>query len=70
MGLHKFPSDLDIFFFFAITEYLSVTGDWDFLHHSVPFYPKNSTDLPPGNIINYKILNDHYDYYYYYYYYY
>ncbi len=48
LGLHEYPSDLDIYLFFALQEYLSVTGDFDFLSESIPFHPKNSSSFPPG----------------------
>ena len=49
LDLHRFPSDLDIFLFFAINEYISFTGDTSFLTDTnVPFYPKSSDSLPPG----------------------
>lgn len=48
LGLHAFPSDLDLYLFLALVEYLSATGDYDFLNTSLPFYPANSTALPPG----------------------
>lgn len=49
LGLHKFPSDLDIFLFFGFNEYISATGDIDYITNvNIPFYPKSSTNLPPG----------------------
>ena len=49
LGLHEYPSDLDIFFLLMISEYMTVTGDWDwFVNASIPFYPKDSSSLPPG----------------------
>ncbi|HVO43058.1 MAG TPA: hypothetical protein VMT34_10560, partial [Aggregatilineales bacterium] len=31
-GLHRFPSDLDLFFMLALSEYLAATGDQEFLN--------------------------------------
>lgn len=39
-GIHGYPSDLPIFLIWAITEYIWTTGDFDFLNHEIPFYPK------------------------------
>ncbi|MAU13370.1 MAG: hypothetical protein CL607_26360 [Anaerolineaceae bacterium] len=36
--IHEHPSDLDLFFLMALTEYIAVTGDSDFLLEDVPFY--------------------------------
>ena len=34
---------------FALNEYLSTTGDFDwFINATVPFYPVTSTNVPPG----------------------
>jgi hypothetical protein len=38
MGIHQNPSDLDIFFLWAISEYLMATRDYGFLGQHVPFY--------------------------------
>lgn len=48
LGLHEFPSDLDIYLFLAVNTYLSFSGDWEWLSQEIPFYPVNSTSLPPG----------------------
>ncbi len=37
--IHNEPSDLDLFFLLAMTEYLAATGDEDFLYENVSFYP-------------------------------
>jgi Glycosyl hydrolase 36 superfamily, catalytic domain len=37
--VHKTPSDIDLFFLLAMTEYLAATGDMGFLNAQVPFYP-------------------------------
>jgi cellobiose phosphorylase len=39
LGIHTKPSDLDLFFLLALSEYLSATADFDFLNEKVPFYP-------------------------------
>jgi hypothetical protein len=36
--VHNLPSDLDLFFLLAISEYLAATGDSAFLDETVPFY--------------------------------
>jgi len=48
LGLHAFPSDLDIYLFLAVNSYLSFSGDWNWLSKEIPFYPVNSTSFPPG----------------------
>lgn len=42
LGLHKAPSDLDIFFLWAISEYIGATGDTAFLDELMPFHPKEA----------------------------
>ena len=37
--VHKTPSDLDLFFFLALTEYLAATGDIAFLDETISYYP-------------------------------
>ncbi|MCA9772482.1 MAG: hypothetical protein KC466_08735, partial [Myxococcales bacterium] len=37
--LHEFPSDLDLSFLWAMTEYLFATRDFAFLDERVPYYP-------------------------------
>lgn len=44
--IHNKPSDLDLFFLLSLCEYLSATGDSDFLKAEVPFYGGESR--PPG----------------------
>ncbi|MEZ4443134.1 MAG: hypothetical protein R3B72_28830 [Polyangiaceae bacterium] len=41
-GIHTAPSDLPIFFLWALGEYLAVTGDLDFLEADAPFYPREA----------------------------
>ena len=44
-GIHRTPSDLDLFFLWALTEYLAATGDRAFLEDPSPFWPK-ATSAP------------------------
>ena len=47
--IHDTPSDLDLFFLFALNEYLAATGDMAFLDAEIPFYnPGEPPQLPPG----------------------
>jgi hypothetical protein len=39
VSIHTKPSDLDLFFLLAITEYMFATADTAFLAEDVPFYP-------------------------------
>jgi hypothetical protein len=39
LNVHSNPSDLDLFFLLAMTEYLSATRDFEFMEETVPFYP-------------------------------
>lgn len=39
-GIHRAPSDQDLFFFYAITEYVNATGDEGFLDAPAPFHPR------------------------------
>lgn len=41
-GLHKDPSDLSIFFAWALGEYIGATGDVAFLDEPAPFWPRES----------------------------
>jgi hypothetical protein len=43
LSIHTRPSDLDLFFLLALCEYVSATGDDDFLNEKVPFYPAAAT---------------------------
>lgn len=40
-GLHTEPSDIPLFFLWAVTEHVWATGDTRFLDEDVPFYPKH-----------------------------
>ncbi|MCC6648871.1 MAG: hypothetical protein IT374_25310 [Polyangiaceae bacterium] len=47
-GLHSAPSDLDLFFLWGLSEYLSATGDLGFLDVKAPYYPRESV---PGAVV-------------------
>ena len=51
-GLHKNPSDLDLFFLLAITEYLSATGDFALLDTEVPFYPQHAPITQDSTVLH------------------
>lgn len=55
MGLHRYPSDLDLFFLMALSHYLAATGDKEFLREMVPFYPKEAP--PPKGIASNTVLD-------------
>ncbi len=55
VGIHAFPSDLDLFFLLALAEYLSATGDTAFLDASVPFYQPG----PPPTLVHGTTVIDH-----------
>ena len=44
-GLHANPSDLDLFFLLALSEYLAATGDVGFLDQVEPFYPRGAQPI-------------------------
>lgn len=44
-GIHRAPSDLDLFFLWALVEYLAATGDRGFLEDLSSFWPK--AEAPP-----------------------
>ncbi|MCA9662391.1 MAG: hypothetical protein KC486_28890, partial [Myxococcales bacterium] len=44
--IHEQPSDLDLFFFTGLAEYLAATGDYGLLAESVDFYPRGSQPPP------------------------
>jgi len=46
-GIHAAPSDLDLFFLLALSEYLAATGDLAFLDVEVPFYPRGARPASP-----------------------
>ncbi len=48
LGMHSSPSDLDLFFLLALTEYLGATRDFGFLDEEVPFYPPDKPALTPS----------------------
>lgn len=41
-GIHHAPSDLDLFFVWALGEYVGATGDTFFLDRKVPFWPREA----------------------------
>jgi hypothetical protein len=47
-GIHSAPSDLPLFFLWALGEYLGATGDLAFLDAEVPFYPREAR---PGAVV-------------------
>lgn len=56
------PSDLDIFFLWAISEYLLATKDYDFLNEPVPFYKSEGIfDSPPTTTVldHIRVAFDH-----------
>jgi hypothetical protein len=48
LNVHSNPSDLDLFFLLAMTEYLSATRDFDFMFENVPFYPPGAPTRTSG----------------------
>jgi len=61
-GLHSFSSDLDLFFLWAITEYLEFTRDVDFLREVHPYYPKHRGRM--GTTLEHiRLAFDHLQYY-------
>ncbi|HVP20588.1 MAG TPA: hypothetical protein VMS73_01885 [Anaerolineaceae bacterium] len=50
-GIHKNPSDLDLFFMLALSEYLAATGDMAFLDEEVPFYPPGARPAMLGTTV-------------------
>lgn len=63
-GIHNHPSDLDLFFLWALTEYVTATGDVDFLYEDVPFYPTEGYQPDDITVLNHvrvavaHLLND------------
>lgn len=49
-GIHRTPSDLDLFFLWALVEYVAATGDRDFLQDRSPYWPKDMT--PPATALD------------------
>jgi hypothetical protein len=41
-SIHSAPSDLDLFFVWALSEYVGATGDEAFLDQSAPYWPRES----------------------------
>lgn len=48
LGLHKAPSDLDLFFLWALTEYVFATRDASILDAAVPYWPKDAVPNATG----------------------
>jgi hypothetical protein len=48
LNVHTNPSDLDLFFLLALTEYLAATRDFKFLDEEVPFYPPDKPSRAGG----------------------
>ena len=62
-GIHDLVSDLDIFFLWALTEYIVATGDFDFLYEKVEFNPASKTQPADATVLthieyNFKHLID------------
>lgn len=53
--IHNNPSDLDLFLFLAMGEYMAATGNLAFLQESVPYYPRGSS--PPAGIASDTVLD-------------
>ncbi len=51
LNVHTQPSDLDLFFLLAMSEYLSATGDMDFLDEHVPFYPPGTASVATDDTV-------------------
>jgi hypothetical protein len=54
LGIHAQPSDLDLFFLLALSEYLAATGDSAFFDAEVPFYPHHA---PPASALSETVLD-------------
>jgi hypothetical protein len=48
LGLHSRPSDLDLFFLLAVTEYLGATGDLTLLDERVSYWPRAPANEATG----------------------
>ncbi|MCA9590568.1 MAG: hypothetical protein KC657_34940 [Myxococcales bacterium] len=48
LGLHARPSDLDLFFLLAVTEYLGATGDVTLLDERVSYWPRSAANEATG----------------------
>lgn len=51
LNIHTNPSDLDLFFLLAMTEYLAATRDFTFLNESIPFYPPDKPTRATGSTV-------------------
>lgn len=58
VGIHQSPSDLDIFFLWAMSEYLMSTRDYGFLYQHVPFYtPDGLYFTSPATVLDHVRLS-------------
>lgn len=51
LNIHTNPSDLDLFFLLAMTEYLGATRNFNFLNESIPFYPPDKPSRAQGTTV-------------------
>jgi hypothetical protein len=58
-GLHNKPSDLDLFFLLALSEYIAATGDVDFLKEEAPFYPEDGWPVVGSVLEHARVAFDH-----------
>jgi len=54
-GVHHSPSDLDLFFLWALGEYIGATGDERFFDEKVPFWPKEA--LPDAVVMDHVVAS-------------
>ena len=58
VAIHQTPSDLDIFFLWAVSEYLMATRDYGFLNQHVPFYtPDGLYFTSPATVLDHVRLS-------------
>ncbi len=58
VAIHQSPSDLDIFFLWAISEYLMATRDNGFLYQNIPFYsPGGLYFTAPSTVLDHVRLS-------------
>ncbi|MCA9887386.1 MAG: hypothetical protein KC546_03400 [Anaerolineae bacterium] len=57
--IHQHPSDLDLFFLMAMTEYIAVTGDSEFLLEDVPFYTAHNQPYDRSVLSHIRIAYNH-----------
>ncbi|MCA0456230.1 MAG: hypothetical protein LCI00_19785 [Chloroflexi bacterium] len=51
LNIHTNPSDLDLFFLLAMSEYLGATRNYAFLNESIPFYPPDKPGRATGTTV-------------------